>query len=297
MPTLLDFRRRIRSVKNTQQITRAMKFIAAARLRRAQETAVSLRPYASGIREVLRSAMSRIENPEQFPLLAQRPEEKILVLVTAGERGLCGAFNANVLRTAFDFLREKTGKAVEIIAISKKSRDAFRKRQWKIVGEYIDVTSRAELSKAAEIAAEVMKIYESGAADSVYLVYNEFKNVMTQTLRVEKVLPLERTELSAAAPSKDVPTSNAGELVDYIYEQPAEEIFNRLVPRYVEMQIFRMLAESSAAEHAARMTAMESATSNASDVIDALTLHMNKVRQAAITREIIEVVSGAASAG
>jgi F-type H+-transporting ATPase subunit gamma len=295
MPTLLDFRRRIRSVKNTQQITRAMKFIAAARLRRAQETAVSLRPYASGIREVLRSAMSRIENPEQFPLLTQRPEEKILVLVTAGERGLCGAFNANVLRTAFDFLREKTGKAVEIIAISKKSRDAFRKRQWKIVGEYIDVTSRAELSKAAEIAAEVMKIYESGAADSVYLVYNEFKNVMTQTLRVEKVLPLERSELGA--PQKDVPPTAAGEPVDYIYEQPAEEIFNRLVPRYVEMQIFRMLAESSAAEHAARMTAMESATSNASDVIDALTLHMNKVRQAAITREIIEVVSGAASAG
>jgi F-type H+-transporting ATPase subunit gamma len=295
MPTLLDFRRRIRSVKNTQQITRAMKFIAAARLRRAQETAVSLRPYASGIREVLRSAMSRIENPEQFPLLTQRPEEKILVLVTAGERGLCGAFNANVLRTAFDFLREKTGKAVEIIAISKKSRDAFRKRQWKIVGEYIDVTSRAELSKAAEIAAEVMKIYESGAADSVYLVYNEFKNVMTQTLRVEKVLPLERSALSEQ--KKDVPPTTAGDLVDYIYEQPAEEIFNRLVPHYVEMQIFRMLAESSAAEHAARMTAMESATSNASDVIDALTLHMNKVRQAAITREIIEVVSGAASAG
>jgi F-type H+-transporting ATPase subunit gamma len=295
MPTLLDFRRRIRSVKNTQQITRAMKFIAAARLRRAQETAVSLRPYASGIREVLRSAMSRIENPEQFPLLTQRPEEKILVLVTAGERGLCGAFNANVLRTAFDFLREKTGKAVEIIAISKKSRDAFRKRQWKIVGEYIDVTSRAELSKAAEIASEVMKIYESGAADSVYLVYNEFKNVMTQTLRVEKVLPLERSELSEQ--QKGAPPASSGELVDYIYEQPAEEIFNRLVPRYVEMQIFRMLAESSAAEHAARMTAMESATSNASDVIDALTLHMNKVRQAAITREIIEVVSGAASAG
>jgi F-type H+-transporting ATPase subunit gamma len=295
MPTLLDFRRRIRSVKNTQQITRAMKFIAAARLRRAQETAVSLRPYASGIREVLRSAMSRIENPEQFPLLTQRPEERILVLVTAGERGLCGAFNANVLRTAFDFLREKTGKAVEVIAISKKSRDAFRKRQWKIVGEYIDVTSRAELSKAAEIAAEVMKIYESGAADSVYLVYNEFKNVMTQTLRVEKVLPLDRSALSEQ--QKGAPPASSGELVDYIYEQPAEEIFNRLVPRYVEMQIFRMLAESSAAEHAARMTAMESATSNASDVIDALTLHMNKVRQAAITREIIEVVSGAASAG
>jgi F-type H+-transporting ATPase subunit gamma len=295
MPTLLDFRRRIRSVKNTQQITRAMKFIAAARLRRAQETAVSLRPYASGIREVLRSAMSRIENPEKFPLLTQRPEEKVLVLVTSGERGLCGAFNANVLRRAFDFLREKNGKSVEVISLAKKSRDAFRKRSWKIVGEYVDVTSRADLAKAGEIAAEVMKIYESGGADSVYLIYNEFKNVMMQTLRVEKVLPLERSALDEK--EKGAPPASSGEAADYIYEQPAEEIFNKLVPRYVEMQIFRMIAESSAAEHAARMTAMESATSNASDVIDALTLHMNKVRQAAITREIIEVVSGAASAG
>jgi F-type H+-transporting ATPase subunit gamma len=295
MPTLLDFRRRIRSVKNTQQITRAMKFIAAARLRRAQETAVSLRPYASGIREILRSAMSRIENPEQFPLLTQRPEERVLVLVTSGERGLCGAFNANVLRRAFEFLGEKSGKSVEVIAIAKKSRDAFRKRSWKIAAEYVDVTSKADLGKAREIAAEAMKIYESGGADSVYLIYNEFKNVMMQTLRVEKLLPLERSVL--AEHEKGAPPSSSSEEVDYIYEQPAAEIFNRLVPRYVEMQVYRMLAESSAAEHAARMTAMESATSNASDVIDALTLHMNKVRQAAITREIIEVVSGAASAG
>jgi F-type H+-transporting ATPase subunit gamma len=295
MPTLLDFRRRIRSVKNTQQITRAMKFIAAARLRRAQETAVSLRPYASGIREILRSAMSRIENPEQFPLLTQRPEEKVLVLVTSGERGLCGAFNANVLRRAFEFLREKSEKSIEILTIAKKSRDAFRKRSWKIASEYVDVTSRADLGKAREIAAEVMKIYESGGADSVYLIYNEFKNVMMQTLRVEKLLPLEHSALNEH--EKNVPQTSASPTVDYIYEQPAAEIFNKLVPRYVEMQIFRMLAESSAAEHAARMTAMESATSNATDVIDALTLHMNKVRQAAITREIIEVVSGAASAG
>jgi len=295
MPTLLDFRRRIRSVKNTQQITRAMKFIAAARLRRAQETAVSLRPYASGIREILRSAMSRIENPEQFPLLTQRPEERVLALVTSGERGLCGAFNANVLRRAFEFLNEKSGKSVEVITLAKKSRDAFRKRSWKIAGEYVDVTSRADLGKAEEIAAEVMKIYESGGADSVYLIYNEFKNVMMQTLRVEKLLPLERSALGEH--EKGAPPASSADAVDYIYEQPAAEIFNKLVPRYVEMQIYRMIAESSAAEHAARMTAMESATSNASDVIDALTLHMNKVRQAAITREIIEVVSGAASAG
>jgi len=295
MPTLLDFRRRIRSVKNTQQITRAMKFIAAARLRRAQEKAVALRPYAAGIREVLRSAMSRIENPEEFPLLVERPEERVLVLVTAGERGLCGAFNANVLRRAFEFLREKHDKSVEVIAIAKKSRDAFRKRTWKIAGEYVDVTTRADLGTAEKISAEVMKIYESNQADSVYLIYNEFKNVMAQTLRVEKLLPLERAALGE--PSKDTPQTSSADAVDYIYEQPAAEIFNKLVPRYVEMQIYRMLAETSAAEHAARMTAMESATSNASDVIDALTLHMNKVRQAAITREIIEVVSGAASAG
>jgi F-type H+-transporting ATPase subunit gamma len=295
MPTLLDFRRRIRSVKNTQQITRAMKFIAAARLRRAQETAVSLRPYAAGIREVLRSAMSRIENPEQFPLLTQRAEERVLVVVAAGERGLCGAFNANVLRRAFDFLREKNDKTVEVIAIAKKSRDAFAKRSWKIAAEYVDVTTRADLGVAAKIAAEVMRIYEAHQADSVYLIYNEFKNVMAQTLRVEKLLPLEHAALGE--PLKDTLRTSSTDTVDYIYEQPAAEIFNKLVPRYVEMQIYRMLAETSAAEHAARMTAMESATSNASDVIDALTLHMNKVRQAAITREIIEVVSGAASAG
>jgi F-type H+-transporting ATPase subunit gamma len=240
--------------------------------------------------------MSRLENPEQFPLLTQRPEEKVLVLVTAGERGLCGAFNANVLRRAFEFLREKNDKSVEVIAIAKKSRDAFRKRSWKIAGEYVDITTKADLGKAREIAGQVMKLYEAHQADSVYLIYNEFKNVMSQTLRVEKLLPLEREALGEA--DKNAPhTSNSANAVDYIYEQPAAEILNKLVPRYVEMQIYRMLAETSAAEHAARMTAMESATSNASDVIDALTLHMNKVRQAAITREIIEVVSGAASAG
>ena len=294
MPTLLDFRRRIRSVRNTQQITRAMKFIAAARLRRAQETALSLRPYARGIREILRSAMSRIENPDAFPLLAQRPEKSVLVLVTSGERGLCGAFNANVLRRAFEFLRDKSDESVEVIPIAKKSRDAFRKRSWKIAAEYVDVTTRADLDKAREIAAEVMKIYEAGGADSVYLIYNEFKNVMMQTVRVEKLLPLERADLG---PHEKWAPASSGDEVDYLYEQSAQEIFNKLVPRYVEMQIYRMIAESSAAEHAARMTAMESATSNAADVIDALTLHMNKVRQAAITREIIEVVSGAASAG
>jgi F-type H+-transporting ATPase subunit gamma len=243
---------------------------------------------------VLRSTMARIENPDAYPMLAERPEERILVVVTAGERGLCGAFNANVLRRAFEFLREHEGKSLEVITVSKKSRDALRKRSWKIAAEYVDVTTRADLGKAREIAGEVMKLYEARQADSVYLVYNEFKNVLMQTLRVEKLLPLER--VAPAQTEKPTSTESAA-VVDFIYEQPAAEIFDKLVPRYVEMQIYRMLAETSAAEHAARMTAMESATSNAGDVIDALTLHMNKVRQAAITREIIEVVSGAASAG
>ena len=255
---------------------------------------MALRPYAAGMREVLRSAMTRIENPEEFPLLAQRPEERVLVLVTSGERGLCGAFNANVLRRALEFLSEKKDKSVEVIPIAKKSRDFFRKRSVKLAGEYVDITTRADLGRAREIAAEVMRIYAAREADSVYLIFNEFKNVMAQTLRVEKLLPLDRSELNV--PEKQAPPASSTEnTVDYIYEQPAEEIFDRLVPRYVEVEIYRMLAESSAAEHAARMTAMDSATRNASDVIDALTMHMNKVRQAAITREIIEVVSGAAS--
>jgi len=184
---------------------------------------------------------------------------------------------------------------MEVIPIAKKSRDAFRKRRWKLVAEYVDVTAKADLGKAREIAAEVMKIYAANQADSVYLIYNEFKNVMMQVVRVEKLLPLERAALAKA--DKAAPPASGADSVDYIYEQPAAEILSKLVPRYVEMQIYRMLAESSAAEHAARMTAMESATRNAGEVIDALTLHMNKVRQAAITREIIEVVSGAASAG
>src|SRR3977135_776409 len=219
MPTLLDFRRRIRSVKNTQQITRAMKFIAAARLRRAQETAVSLRPYAAGIREVLRSAMSRIENPEQFPLLTQRPEERVLVVVAAGERGLCGAFNANVLRRAFEFLREKNDKTVEVIAIAKKSRDAFAKRSWKIAAEYVDVTTRADLGVARKIAAEVMKIYEAGGGARVYRVDNDLKHVRAQTWRGKKLLPVEHAALGE--PLIDAPETSTCDAVDSISEQPS----------------------------------------------------------------------------
>jgi F-type H+-transporting ATPase subunit gamma len=303
MPTLLDFRRRIRSVKNTQQITRAMKFVAAARLRRAQEKVIAMRPYAAAIRDVLRSAISRladVDDEQLHPLLRRRPEHRVLVIVTAGERGLAGGFNSNILRRAYEFIGEQKEREIQLIAIGKKSRDALSKRYGKIFGEYVDVTTLADRAKAAEIARVVMARYDAAEVDAVYLVYNEFKSIMMPVQRVERLLPLEveppppapGTSSNAGAPA----APDAASQVDFLYEQPPEQIFSQLVPRYVETQIYRMIAESSAAEHAARMTAMEAATSNASDVIDQLTLHMNKVRQAAITNEIIEVVSGSIAA-
>jgi F-type H+-transporting ATPase subunit gamma len=300
MPTLLDFRRRIRSVKNTQQITRAMKFVAAARLRRAQEKVIAMRPYAAAIREVLRSAISHLAEVDEehlHPLLRRRPERKVLVLVTAGERGLAGGFNSNILRSAYEFIAGEGDREIQLIALGKKSRDALAKRYGKLAGEYVDVTTLADRAKAAEIARAVMALYDSAEIDSVYLIYNEFKTILTQVQRVERLLPLEvEPPLAASAAAGAAPAPDSASQVDFLYEQPPEEIFSQLVPRYVETQIYRMIAESSAAEHAARMTAMEAATSNASDVIDALTLHMNKVRQAAITNEIIEVVSGSSLA-
>ena len=289
MPTLLDFRRRIRSVKNTQQITRAMKFVAAARLRRAQEAALAARPYAKELARMLRSIMSRIEQPEH-PLLAHRPEEKILVVVLTGERGLAGAFNSNILRKANEFFRPNRGKKLSVIPVGKKGRDALRKAGFHISAEYVNVLARVNFGTARDIASVVTDLYAKEEADSVYIVFSEFKTVMTPNLVLEKLLPVEAMRANEeSAAEKD------SSQVDYIYEQPKEKLLDKLLPRYIETQILRAMLESSAAEHAARMTAMESATKNAGDVIEALTLHMNKVRQAAITKEIIEIVSGASS--
>lgn len=288
MPTLLDFRRRIRSVKNTQQITRAMKFVAAARLRRAQEAALAARPYAKELARVLRSTMARVESP-QHPLLARRPEERILVLVLSGERGLAGAFNANILKRAAEFFRSKQGKKIVVIPIGKKGRDALRKAGMEFAGEYVNVLARVDLGIAREIAKLVTELYAREAIDAVYTVFSEFKNVLAPLLVTEKLLPIEKIE-----ESEETAGERAASQIDYLYEQPETQILDRLLPRYVETQILRIMLESSAAEHAARMTAMEAATKNAGEVIDALTLHMNKVRQAAITKEIIEIVSGAA---
>jgi len=289
MPTLLDFRRRIRSVKNTQQITRAMKFVAAARLRRAQEAALAARPYAKELARVLRSTMSRIAEP-QHPLLVRRPEERVLALVLTGERGLAGAFNTNLLRKANEFFLANKGKRISVIPVGKKGRDALRKAGFNLIAEYINVLARVEFSKVREIADLLTGLYAKGEIDSVYIIFSEFKTVMSANLVVEKLLPVD-AERVQEEPEGGLASSQ----VDYIYEQPAEQLLDKLLPRYVESQVQRAMLESSAAEHAARMTAMESATKNAGDVIEAMTLHMNKVRQAAITKEIIEIVSGASS--
>jgi len=274
-------------VKNTQQITRAMKFVAAARLRRAQEAAIAARPYAKELARMLRSIMSRIAEP-QHPLLVRRSEERILALVLTGERGLAGAFNANILRKAQDFFRANKGKKISTIPVGKKGRDALRKAGFSLVAEYVNVLARVDFGTAREIASLVTDLYAREEIDSVYIVFSEFKTVMTPNLVITKLLPVEGVQTD-----DESAVESTGSQVDYIYEQPVEQLLGKLLPRYIETQVLRAMLESSAAEHAARMTAMESATKNAGDVIDALTLHMNKVRQAAITKEIIEIVSGA----
>jgi F-type H+-transporting ATPase subunit gamma len=294
MPTLLDFRRRIRSVKNSQQITRAMKFVAAARLRRAQEAALAARPYARELARMLRSIMARIDEP-QHPLLARRAEQNVLVLVLSGERGLAGAFNTNILKKAHEFFRSNKDKKIFTIPVGKKGRDSLKKAGFTFAGEYINVLTRVEFGTAREIANLVTSLYAEEKIDAVYIVFSEFKTVMTANLVADKLLPVESIQETEEGTAAKAQTAKSETQVDYIYEQPKEQLLDKLLPRYIETQVLRAMLESSAAEYAARMTAMESATKNAGDVIEALTLHMNKVRQAAITKEIIEIVSGASS--
>jgi F-type H+-transporting ATPase subunit gamma len=289
MPTLLDFRRRIRSVKNSQQITRAMKFVAAARLRRAQEAALAARPYARELARVLRSTMARIQEP-QHALLERREEKNVLAIVLTGERGLAGAFNTNILRKANEFFRASRDKKIVTIPVGKKGRDALKKAGFTFAGEWVNVLARVEFKTAREIAKLATDLYAEKKVDSVYIIFSEFKSVMAPNLTVEKLLPIEAIGDKEGGKNKEKSETQ----VDYIYEQPEAQLLDKLLPRYVETQILRAMLESSASEYAARMTAMESATRNAGEVIEALTLHMNKVRQAAITKEIIEIVSGAA---
>ena len=283
MPNLLDIRRRIRSVKNTQQLTKAMKTVAAAKLRRAQERVFSARPYAGQLRNVLGNLTVRIENIAH-PLLEIRPEERILLVIVTADRGLCGAFNSNIMRVAQSFMREHSSQALSLAMVGRKGRDFFRRRGFPIRSEFVNIFSRLDYGHAKDISEAIVRAYSNAEVDAAYVVYNEFKSVIQQRVVVEKLLPLSRSELRETEPQRD-----------YIFEQPPQEIFNRLLPRYVEIQIYRALLESAASEHGARMASMDTASRNAGEMIDMLTLNMNRIRQAAITREIIEVVSGAQS--
>jgi F-type H+-transporting ATPase subunit gamma len=297
MANLLDIRRRIKSIKNTQQITKAMKMVSAAKLKRAQDRVTTARPFANKMLEVLGELASHTDEDFHHPLLDARGDERYLVVLITADKGLCGAFNTNLTKAAQAFMRENADKSVEMLPVGRKGRDFFRRRGVTFVEEYIGMTGkgRVEYGEAVELARNVIRRFiEDTELDKVFIIYNEFKSVLQQRVVVEQLLPVSRTpehtpETDTLDPARPVT------FTEYIYEQPPEEIFSRLLPRLIETQIFRALLESVASEHGARMTAMDSASKNAGELIGSLTLNMNRIRQAAITNEIIEVVSGAAS--
>jgi F-type H+-transporting ATPase subunit gamma len=285
MANIRDIRRRIRSAKNIQQITRAMKFVSAARLRKAQERVIAARPYARQMLSVLNSLAARV--PEQsHPLLAHRDGHRIELVVITADKGLCGAYNTNIVKHAVEFLVEHPEAEVDLNILGKRGRDYFRRRTYSVRHEAINVLQKPGFADAAAIARDIIDEFEQERKDEVWLVYNEFKSVVQQRVVVERLLPIRKLEGIEEA-----------HLVEYLYDEPAAQIFSNLLPHHVESQIFCALLEAAASEQGARMTSMDAATKNASEMIDSLTLHANKVRQAGITKELIEVVSGAAAAG
>jgi len=284
MPSLKAIRKKIASIKNTQKITRAMKMVAAVRLRRAQQRILELRPYALKTLEVLSSVAARAGSEDVHPLLARRPEHKVMLVVLTSDRGLAGAFNANINKTGFAFLkkREAEGKEVGVAVIGRKGRDYFRRRGATIRHEFTQVFENLSVAKAGEIGRVIVSEYEAHDLDAVYIVYNEFKSAMTQRVTIEPLLPIVPME---------VPENVTA--VDFIYEPSKRALLDALLPMYVEIEVYRALLESVASEHGARMTAMDSATNNASKAISKYTLQFNRARQAAITKELMEIIGGA----
>jgi F-type H+-transporting ATPase subunit gamma len=284
MPNLRDIRTRIRSIKNTQQLTYTMKLVSATKLRRAQEEILAARPYARRMLQVLNSLATRA-HPESHPLLTQRPEQKVELVVITSDRGLCGGFNTNIAKRGHEEVRRRQGMDISLTTIGKKGRDYIRRRHIPMRREIVDIFRKVSYAQAADLAKDLIQRYVSGERDTIYVIYNEFKSAISQRVVVEKLLPIER-----------LPAEEEGlQPVDYLYEPGQSEIFDQLLPKHVEVQVFRALLESAAAEQGARMSAMDSATRNAGELIDGLTLNMNKVRQAGITKEILEVVAGAAA--
>jgi F-type H+-transporting ATPase subunit gamma len=286
VPSLIDLRRRIRAVKNTQQITKAMKMVAASKLRRAQERMMSARPFAQQMQRVLANVAARVD-PGAHPLLTVRepgPDSRTLVVVVTADKGLCGSFNTNIIKAGGQFILDSPQRCT-LGLVGRKGRDFFGRRGFEVMFEQIGIFQKLGYAHAQAIAQAAVDAFIAGEVDRVVLIYNEFKSVISQRVVIDQLLPIARADVDeSSAPANQT---------DYLYEPSPQEIFNQLLPRYVEGQIFRALLESNAAFFAAQMTAMDTATKNSAEMISALTLYMNKVRQAAITREIIEVVSGA----
>ena len=292
MASLLDMRRRIKSVKNTQQITKAMKMVAAAKLKRAQDRVTAARPYAVKMSEVLTGLSAKVAGEFSHPLLDERGDERYLIVLVTADKGLCGGFNANLVKTTSNFIKDNEGKKSELIPVGRKGRDFFKRREVSFLEEYVGLTGngKAEISDARKISEKVISSFvEDEEIDKVFLVFTEFKTVMSQTVKVEQLLPIPKIESSEEAEDSQAEA-------EYIYEQPPAKIFGKLLPKQVETQIYRAMLESVASEQGSRMTAMDSASKNAGELIDTLTLNMNRIRQAGITNEIIEVVSGASAA-
>jgi len=283
MPNLKDIKRSIASVKNTRQITKAMKLVAAAKLRKAQEAVEAARPYAAKMVELMTGVAAR-SSSQSHPLLSRREVENILIIVLTGDKGLCGPFNNSILKTSQQIIEDNEGKGIHLLLVGKKSVDFFRRRPFKVMKSIVDYGKRINNAMAEEIAGEVMETFTLEKADVVYLVYNKFKNVVVQEPQAISLLPLELPPADEASASLTV---------DYEYEPSADEILDELLKNYVVSHIYHAMLESAASEHGARMTAMDAATRNASEMIDELTLKYNRARQAAITTELIEVVTGA----
>ena len=294
MPSLQSLRRKIASVKNTQKITKAMKMVAAAKLKRAQDRILSSRPYAHQLRDVVRHLAERA-SPISHPLLRKREGHKTELLVITSDRGLCGAFNANILRQATEFLKEhaEQGEQVSVSPAGRKGCDFFRRRSWTIRQEWPGIFDRLSFEHALDMGQDIIQHYNDGTFDQLYVVYNEFKSVMQQRVVVEKLLPIESLdeETGGARPERSEGTAKA--VGAYLFEPDEDELLQTLLPKHFQVQAFRVLLESAAAEQAARMTAMDGATRNAGELIQKVTLFYNKTRQAAITKELMDIVGGA----
>jgi len=290
MASLLDMRRRIKSVKNTQQITKAMKMVAAAKLKRAQDRVTASRPFAQKMSEVLSGLSAKVADEVSHPLLNERGDEKYMIVLVSADKGLAGGFNANIIKATQAFINENSAKSTELVAVGRKGRDYFKRRSVEIVDEYIGLTGSGQVvhQDALDIARKIIQRFtEDTSIDKVFLVYTEFRTVLSQKPIIEQILPVPPL-------AQDDATASSAQ-AEYIYEQPAAQIFERLLPKQVETQLYKAMLESVASEQGSRMTAMDSASKNAGELIDTLTLNMNRIRQAAITKEIIEIVSGAAA--